>query len=364
MSKQPAYLGILATPSTKHPPFPDKAFYAYLSLAGKKIGLPVYVFLPHQVDYTSKTVIGYRYTNQKTWERRRFPLPAFVYDRLSNRKRYASQIKSLKSCPSVTFLGHVLGDKMKNHQHLIQHSGLLPYMTPTELVHSIQDVKTALLNYGTVVIKPVRNSLGVGVIKITSETGTHQAEGRDMHNKIFHKYFPSRASLMIWVKNQLKVQMIVQPYLELSTPEGIPFDIRVLVQKDGTGNWSETGKAIRAGVVNGLTSNLCGGGKAHNASSFLRKYYDENQISVIEEKISYIVRELPPFLEGRHGRLVELGIDVGVDKDGEVWVIEVNSKPGRTSFQRIEEGIHFNQARLKPLKYAYYLAKQNNWIRR
>jgi glutathione synthase/RimK-type ligase-like ATP-grasp enzyme len=358
MTKQAlGYLGILATPSTKYPPFPDKSFYAYMAQAGKQIGLPVYVFLPNHIDFANKTVIAYRYTPQKKWIKVRMPFPTFVYDRLSNRQKYEAQIKALKANSSITFLGHVLGDKLKNHNHLIQHPGLAEHMPQTELVTSLQVIKDMLNTYEAVVIKPMRNSLGVGVMKITSKDNVHRAEGRDFKNKIFHRTFPNRTALLFWVRNQLKNKMISQPYLELSTPEGIPFDIRVLVQKAGKGEWQETGRAVRAGVINGLTSNLCGGGKAHSCELFLQKYFSEEQLEKIRHDIDYIVKELPPFLESRHGRLVELGIDIGVDKKGKVWLIEVNSKPGRASFRRIDGGIYYRDVRLNPLRYAYYLAR-------
>lgn len=348
------YLGILATPTSHTPPFPERSYYAYLAQAGRKLGLPVYVVLPNKIDFQTKTVIGYRYVNKK-WERRKLPLPSLVYDRVSNRKKYQSAIRTLKSIPSVTFLGHVLGDKIRNHNHLIQHSGIAAFMPETELITSIKVVKQMLASHDAVVIKPMQNSLGIGVMKLTSKKDTHRAEGRDFRNKIFRRTFPSRAALLMWVRSQLNVKMIIQPYLTLSTPAGVPFDIRVLVQKNGSGQWGETGRAVRAGVPNGLTSNLCGGGQAHSASEFLSKYYKPEQLAEIERNIAYIARELPPFLESRHGRLVELGIDIGVDRDGKVWLIEVNSKPGRSSFRRIENGAYYRSVRLNPLKYAYYL---------
>lgn len=356
MKKNPSgYLGILATPSTKYQPFPDKTFFAFLTQAGRKIGLPVYVILPTNINFMTKTVMAYRYTPQKKWVKIRLPFPTLIYDRLSNRKKYEAQIKGLKANPSITFLGHVLGDKLKNHNHLIQHPGIAAHMPTTELITSMQVIKDLLNNYEAVVVKPMRNSLGIGVMRVISKNNVHRVDGRNFKNKIFHRTFPSRTALLLWLRNQFKVKMIAQPYLQLSTPDGIPFDIRVLVQKTGKGEWGETGRAVRAGVKNGLTSNLCGGGKAYSYESFLRKYFSEEQMVKINQEIDFIVKELPPFLEGRHGRLVELGIDIGVDRWGQVWLIEVNSKPGRASFRQIEEGKHFRDVRLNPLRYAYYL---------
>ncbi|MBN6187994.1 YheC/YheD family protein [Aneurinibacillus sp. BA2021] len=351
------YLAILATPSTKYKPFPEKSFYAFMTQAGRRIGLPVYVILPTHINFTSRTVVAYRYTPEKKWVRVRMPFPSLIYDRLSNRTKYTKQIRALKEEPSITFLGHVLGDKLKNHNHLIQHAGIAAHMPPTELVTSMQVVRTMLDEYESIIVKPMRNSLGIGVMKLTSNERQHRAEGRDFKNKIFHREFVSRQALLLWLRNECTVKMIAQPYLSLHTPEGIPFDIRVLVQKNGRGEWTETGRAVRAGVADGLTSNLCGGGKAHECDDFLYKHFSEGQLDVINHDINEIVSELPTFLEQRHGRLVELGIDIGIDRQGKVWLIEVNSKPGRASFRRIEGGKYYREVRLNPLRYAYYLAK-------
>lgn len=357
MKTQSVSLGILATPNKRIPPFPDRSFFAYLCTAGQKIGMNVFVFLPTDVDFENKFVMGFKYMN-RNWEKAYYPLPSLIYDRCSHRKKYRSEIQKLKSTPSITFLGHVLPDKWKNHRNLVQNPGLLPYIPPTQIVDSMQTVEEWLNVYDSVVIKPIQNSLGIGVMKISYEDHFYSVQGRDYKNRIIFKEFSDRPILFSWLKNNIKSTTLIQPYLSLSTNEGIPFDIRVLVQKGGDGKWKETGRAVRAGIINGVTSNLSGGGKAYAVHEFLPKYFDMELVNNINETISFITRELPPFIENRHGRLVELGIDIGVDKNGEVWIIEINSKPGRDSFRRIEKGTLYNQVRLSPLKYAYYLSHQ------
>jgi len=356
MNLQSTSLGILATPSKRYPPFSEKTYYAYLCTAGKKIGMNVFVFLPTEISFESGMVTGYQYNNYR-WEKHLLPLPSLVYDRCSNRKKYRQQIQQLKAHPSVVFLGHVLPNKWKNYQYMIQHPGLLPYIPPTELIDSIHDIGNWLNHYQSIVIKPIQNSLGIGVMKISQEDDFYILQGRDFKNKIIYKEFSGQSSLYSWLRNHMKNKTMIQPYLSLCTDEGVPFDIRVLVQKGGNGQWKETGRAVRAGVINGVTSNLCGGGKAYSVNEFLSRYYSQDDIESVNQTIDSIVTELPPFIESRHGRLVELGIDIGVDKNGEVWIIEINSKPGRASFRKINNGIYYNQARLNPLKYAYFLSK-------
>ncbi|MCK9911909.1 YheC/YheD family protein, partial [Microbacteriaceae bacterium K1510] len=84
-------------------------------------------------------------------------------------------------------------------------------------------------------------------------------------------------------------RFIVQPYLALHTPEGAPYDVRVLVQKNGLGEWQTTGKAVRVGEKDGITSNLHGGGKAVPLSSFLAQFFQPEQQTMIEQEIDTLV---------------------------------------------------------------------------
>ncbi|HZG14356.1 MAG TPA: YheC/YheD family protein, partial [Candidatus Bathyarchaeia archaeon] len=78
----------------------------------------------------------------------------------------------------------------------------------------------------------------------------------------------------------------------------------------------------------------------------------------IEEEIDQVISLLPSFLEQYHGRLVELGIDIGIDTNGHVWIIEVNSKPGRTVFRQISDRMARIRSISQPVKYAHYLMKE------
>ena len=125
---------------------------------------------------------------------------------------------------------------------------------------------------------------------------------------------------------------VMQPYLPLNTPEGRPYDLRMLIQKNERGEWMTTGMAIRTGKPHGLTSNLHGGGRAEKAVPFLLRHFHRDQVSDIMEKIRWLAAVVPPHIERHHGRLLELGLDVGIDTDGRIWLLEVNSKPGRSVF--------------------------------
>ncbi|WP_277714094.1 YheC/YheD family protein [Paenibacillus mucilaginosus] len=65
-----------------------------------------------------------------------------------------------------------------------------------------------------------------------------------------------------------------------------------------------------------------------------------------------LAAELPEALEAGYGRFAELGIDFGVDRDGRLWLLEVNSKPGRSVFTLLGDARAAEAALLRPLQYA------------
>lgn len=49
----------------------------------------------------------------------------------------------------------------------------------------------------------------------------------------------------------------------------------------------------------------------------------------ILNELDYIEKKLPKLLEKEFMPLFELGIDIGVASNGSIWILDVNSKPGR-----------------------------------
>ena len=51
----------------------------------------------------------------------------------------------------------------------------------------------------------------------------------------------------------------------------------------------------------------------------------------------------------------EFGLDLGLDKNGDIWLIEVNSKPRKTTVTEMSKIIMRNAFK-RPLEYSIYLA--------
>jgi len=351
-------LGIMTRCQGSH--FIDKGYYKKLTLFGRKQGIRVFVFSPRRVHFSTRTVPGFEYRNG-AWQADTFPLPAFVYDRCfvgPAYRQYKPFVEKLQNDRHITFLGHGLSGKWQVHQMLMRSEQLSPLLPPTELF-TYSALADTLEKYGAAIIKPLAGTHGIGVVRIQERKTGYEIAGRNRENQPFRRFVKDARGLKPFILAFTSGRkFLVQPYLELHTPDGSPFDVRVLVQKNGKGEWETTGKAVRLGDKRSITSNLHGGGRAIPLSPFLSRHYKPAMQTRIEQTIDRLAGELPRFLEQSHGRLVELGIDVGIDTAGNVWIIEVNSRPGRTVFTMINDPAAQFHSITQPVRYAHYLMKE------
>lgn len=352
-------LGIISCKSRGTPPFLETAYFKQLTLEGSRNGLFVIIFIPMDVDWDRRRVLAWHWQPKRgTWIAGMHPLPSLIYDRCyytdsRHYNLYKPYVERLAKDAKVHLLGRPLGGKWSTYQLLKPNPLIRPHLPSTVKLQSPHDLEQALDRYRSILIKPNGGSHGRGVIALTpSHTGYH-IHGRSSRNQSVKLTLPTRAKAVSWVqKISANTRYIIQPYLSLVTADGHPFDIRILVQKNGSGLWETTGSAVRTGKVGSLTSNIHGGGKAEPTLTFLHQHFSESPTTQILRTIQTLTKEVPRQIEREHGRLVELGLDIGVDRLNRVWLLEVNSKPGRSVFLLTGERKQHRQSILLPVQYA------------
>lgn len=366
-------VGIMTTPAEHSPPFENRGFYRRLCLLGPRLHLTVYVFTPNSVDWEREQVTGYIYeASAKQWVQSTFPLPSIVYDRcfFTTRRQYADYretMRRLQRHPNVRLLGGGLKGKWDVQRLLAsdRNGRFNRFLPQTELLRSMRTLADWLREHGEAVLKPVGGSQGRGVLHVRRTAGpggsapAFTVRGRDARNRAISRGFADGAALAAFLRRLIgRRSYLVQRYLALHTREGDAYDVRALVQKNGTGRWQLTGLAVRQGQGGSLTSNLHGGGTACAAEPMLAREFGRARADAILADLRQLANLLPEALESRHGRLAELGIDFGVDTGGHIWMLEVNSKPGRSIFTYLRNDKARLAAVSNPLRYADYLLRQ------
>jgi hypothetical protein len=359
------YVGIMVSESQIGPPFSHQKFFAHLCVLGAEWGCQVYVFSPVTVDCAAKSVEGYRYLSGG-WIKQIFPLPDLIYDRAffhtkQHYQRHMSALQRLQRLKKITFLGRGLYGKWAVFKVLAQHNVISAHLPETELLRHPSQLFHWFLDKPSLVIKPESGTHGKGILVITKTASSeYHLQGRDMQNQIVAKYFPDSHSLKHWlIKFVNGRRYLLQRYLHLQTKQGVAYDIRVLMQKGSNGQWMQTGMAARLGKPTSVTSNLHGGGSAAEVMPLLTAQFDVLRANAVLSKINELSDLIPPFLEQHFGRLAELGLDIGVDPDGGIWIIEVNSKPGRTAARWFAHPDASVRAMSNPMLYARYLLHQS-----
>lgn len=361
----PGRLGILATEVRRKLPFASSGYYRRLCLLGSKVGFHVFVFSPNRIDWKNLTVPGFTYSAEEGgWVRKLYPLPDLVYDRcfFSTREeylQYRTQARRLRRMPGIRFLGNGLAGKWEVQQMLQHDPSFHPHLPETQILKSGKQLLTWFKRRQDVFLKPQGGSQGKGALHISARNGIYEATGRTARNQPLSQRFLQSSALVRFIDSFIGGRnYLAQEYLQLTNHEGNAYDIRSLVQKNGKGRWELTGMAVRCGQPGSVTSNLHGGGFAAELMPFLVIEFGERKSRELLTALIDLSERIPLALETVHGRLAELGIDLGIDRSGNIWILEVNSKPGRSIFKRLKNEKACLRSIANPIRYAGYLLQK------
>lgn len=114
----------------------------------------------------------------------------------------------------------------------------------------------------------------------------------------------------------------------------------------------------RTGNINSIVSNISRGGLAEKGEIILKKHLN------MTDKEAFIRRNIMSNLSIAIAKSIEecgincgnLGIDLGIDKKGKIWLIEVNNKdPNHTIAIDAEDRQMFYKIKMKNMLYCKYL---------
>nr|WP_227013514.1 YheC/YheD family protein [Paenibacillus psychroresistens] len=341
-------------------------YFRKLTIQGKKLELNVIVFTPEDLHPTKKAIAALQYDPlNKKWTRSWKPIPNLIYDRCRYQKNYRFPLlrKFRASYPQLTYLNRPIAHKWNVYQSLYKDRSIRAYLPETIQYHKASDLSPFLQKYPLVYLKPSDGTGGRGILCIRRlGNQLFLIQGRDLSRRII----PPRkmradqiaASFQSW---GFKDHYLIQQGISLALPDGRVHDYRLLIQKNGKGDWEVTGCAGRIGPLRSVTSNLHGGGKAMSMLKLLQSRFNSaekvTEISKSMEQLSHLVAV---HLEKHYGRLCELALDIAVSPTGQVWLLEVNPKPAREVFARIKEIDTYESAIRRPLEYALYLNEKNH----
>jgi glutathione synthase/RimK-type ligase-like ATP-grasp enzyme len=347
-------LGILSVwqgDESKDRPFGlQTSFFEAIHKAAYSLGIGCYVFFPQNLGNTNGKLRAYSFQG-KTWIESFVPFPHVVYDRIP--------FRSLETAPDyINFKRSILkhtGGRMFNRtgffskwQIYSQCKKDLPkdlLLPKTEMVVKAQSVIRRASDWEEVWLKPDAGSLGRGVYRLVKEPFGFTLESSD-HSSMDQL---GETELLSFLKELLSNEhYLIQQGISRAEYNRHPFDIRILVQKNGNGKFVITNQFARLAAHGQIVSNLHAGANGHPLKDLLT----QAERSTLRKHALACAQHLDSVLPGTIG---ELGLDMILDRNRRFWFLEANAKP----FLKMEEADPRSQKIAKRIvEFAIYLCKQ------
>lgn len=337
-------------------------FLRQFLIAAREFNIEAFIFSPGDVDWAQEMVAGWELVgNQQrySWIRKRFPLPSVVYNQIKNRRD--------ERCPDVQFLKKELARRSitlfnpdffsKNDIYKVlsntEAKELMPETNPFGNPH----IFVQMLNrFPLVYIKPSGGSLGKGIVRVESHNSyfsLQMRQGEQNRNLRFH----NKQELFQYLKRICGKNHVIQQGIYLKEMDGAPTDFRVHLQKNRSGFWEIVAIGGKIAGVGSITTHVHSGGRVMNAEQLLANWYPDNQAQMsmkLHEDAILIAECLEQRLQGVIG---ELGLDMGIDQDDQIWLFEVNSKPGKAIFRIPSLKLKGMESARHIMEFALFLAK-------
>jgi hypothetical protein len=328
-------IGLLTEINDEDPTLPNfksvHSFCEELEHVTQKLGGFFFVF-PLQ-PISSDNITGYFFQEDK-WNKCKLPIPDVIYNRIHSRRLEASpvfqQFRKQLQMDQIPMFNNRFLSKWEVYDVLMTEDHLQPYI-PISKLYTKKNLEEMVSNHSLLFLKPIHGSQGRNIIRI---------EQKELFFQLEFSYFKEKQNTLI-VHNVEDLHRTLAPYMRTSTyliQQGIPFihhqnrhmDFRVLCHKNHQDAWIVTSVVARLSADKQFVSNIARGGETMKPLKALSLYFDtktsKQQYLFLQELALEFATTISLNSEGLTG---ELGIDIGIDLNGNPWIIEANSKPSK-----------------------------------
>ena len=325
---------------------------------GQELGIVAYLVSPDSLDIDSKQAFGYTVKDEdRTWYLKPIPFPAVFYNRvytLPNPEavnRY-NLLLTLAEKEELKIYNRSRLDKWRLHQ-LLQGQSKLEVNVPQTKAYTWSHLVEFSRTYPFVYLKPCSSSLSKGLIRISDHAGEYLCEYyNDIGQKQERLTQDPEEIAAVMEPNQ---DYLVQQGIDLASIEDRPVDFRVHVHKDGEGIWQLVCMAGRLGALHGVSTRPSLGGSREPAPALLGRLFPGKEREYMECLTSAAL-SLAQYLDTTiETGLGELGIDLGFDSEGRLWLFEANERPSGYHFLAAVLGAYKRQGTFV-LEYSRYLS--------
>ncbi|MCL2556373.1 MAG: YheC/YheD family protein [Firmicutes bacterium] len=223
-----------------------------------------------------------------------------------------------------------------------------------------------ILNHKTVIVKPSEGSKGRGVHKISLNLPDTKVGAKSISNmkSLFGKKYIVEVNRTKTKMSQKKFDVqctaaflteshIVQEYVNSTTKEGAPFDIRVESRRGADGKWNFVRSYVKVGNKEGVVSNVAMGGFVTlGTKQFLTNEFGADSKRIYRQ-LMHIADKIPKVIQKSTVRFIPtITVDVGINRDNnnQIKIFEVNTGAATTNVFSV---MHESCLRIDCYKYMY-----------
>jgi hypothetical protein len=299
-----------------------------------------FAFTPRDINWQQETVHGWFLDNGGNWIRRIVPLPDVVYNRLPNRRaENGAVITALRERfikKQIPLFNWSFFNKSDVYKLLDKDPEALRHLPESVDNPDSEKIKQLLEKHQFLYYKPTAGSLGIGIYRLTyhPRRGYFVRYRRNGGNVLLR--FSNFNSLMRMLRarhgNDLN-HYVVQQGIRLVEIDNCPIDFRFHMHKDGRNQWVVAGIGAKKAGRGSVTTHIKNGGSLMTPEQALGRTFGVRSDDVLREAKEIAVKLSEAIERNYSHALGELGLDIGIDREGGVWMFEANAKPGRSIFK-------------------------------
>ncbi|MCR8643482.1 YheC/YheD family protein [Paenibacillus sp. N1-5-1-14] len=224
--------------------------------------------------------------------------------------------------------------KLGKYEFLKQNADFAEYL-PQTYEMTDENIKLLFQENKTIFAKSNTGFGGFGVIRINQLSPTRY---QTIHSNDKVYTFDSFEHLYNYLMRMSGGKTyVVQAGLQLLTYDRKPFDIRIMIQKNRSGEWVTTGIVGRLAKRGKVITNFMNGGKVYPLTKLLSAYYERKERDYYIERLERYGKRIAVYMSQGYPGFRAFGVDIGMSKDFKPWIIEVNTKPGTILFKHMKD---------------------------
>ena len=304
---------------------------------GRDLGYLVYVVTVRDLKLDSRVVNGYiPIPGSRLWSSIPVPLPQVIYNRIPTRQLeekplVARKIAQCLEHPDIVLYNPFFFNKWHLFEWLKGSRITSKHVPQTKRLRSARTLAAMLKNHNSLYLKPENGKAGKGIMRLKYRVDTLLPYRLQIQGGKRNLTYKAASLERLWArigKEKGTELYIVQEAIELTTHRGRPFDLRVLLQKNGRGGWGVTGIGARLAGVRSITTHVPRGGSIEEPNSMLEGTFGVERANTILKNVPttalLIARQIERACDYTLG---EMSMDLGVDEHGGLWFFEANSRP-------------------------------------